>query len=307
MGADMKRLVITLTRVAGLLLLTAAAALAADAPPPDLKVTALGPNLELLVGQGSNMVLGWTTDSAVIVDTSVTADADRLAAHVREKIGSAKLTVINTHYHFDHVQGNAALAGLGATIAAHRAAAVRIASGNDIEIVGMPHMHFDAAPKQAAPSQTYDRRLTLNAGGDTLILVHVANAHTDGDTLVKWQKANLLNMGDTYVGGGFPLIDFRAGGSLDGLIETVKAGLGLCENGTRVIPGHGGIKSCNDLEVYRDRLQAIAVPLRAAIKDGKSLDEIQAMRLADSWVQANARVKPDQFIAMAYGSYTQAK
>jgi cyclase len=296
----------TICGASALLLVATTISFAAD-PPPDLKVTPLGPNLEFLVGQGSNMVLGWTADSAVIVDSSVTADADKLAAHVREKIGAAKLTVINTHYHFDHVQGNPTLAGLGATIVAHRAAAARIASGSDLAIIGMPPMHFDAAPKQAVPSQVYSDRLTLKVGGDTLTLVHVASAHTDGDTLVKWQKANLLNMGDTYTGGGFPLIDFRAGGSLDGLIDTVNAGLGLCEDGTRVIPGHDKIKTCKDLEIYRDRLQAVAVPLRAAIKAGKSLDEIQALRLADNWGQASHRTTPNQFIEMAYGGYTHER
>ena len=240
--------------------------------------------------------------------TSVTADADKLVAHLREKIGAAKLTVINTHYHFDHVQGNPALAGLGATIVAHRAAAARIASGSDLAFIGMPPMHVDALPKQAVPSQVYNDRLTLKAGGDTLTLVHAASAHTDGDTLVKWQKANLLNMGDTYVGGSFPLIDYKAGGSLDGLIATINAGLGLCGDGTRVIPGHGGIKTCKDLEIYRDRLVAVAVPLRAAIKAGKSLDEIQALRLADNWgPPKNPFTTADQFIAMAYGSLTQGK
>jgi cyclase len=292
--------------VTTLLLLAASTALAADTLP-DLKVTALGPNLELLTGQGSNMVFGWTTDSAVIVDSSVTADADKLAQHVREKIGAAKLTVINTHYHFDHVQGNLALAGLGATIVAHRAAAARIASGGDTDITGALHMHSDPAPKQAVPSQVYTDRLTLNAGGDTLTLVHVASAHTDGDTLVKWQKANILNMGDTITGGGFPLIDSKAGGNLDGLIETINAGLVLCGNGTRVIPGHSGLKTCKELQDYRDHLQAVAAPLRAAIKAGKSLSEIQASRLADSWVQPQARVKPDDFIAMAYEGYTWRK
>jgi cyclase len=279
----------------------------AKEPPSDLKITELGPNLELLVGHGSNMALGWSAESAVIVDSSVTADASKLAEHLRTKIGSAKLTVINTHYHFDHVQGNSELAGLGATIVAQKAAAARIASGSDLEIVGMPHMHFEPAPRQAVPARIYSDRLTLRVAGDTLTLVHVAAAHTDGDTLVKWQTANLLNMGDTYVGGGFPLIDYKAGGNLDGLIETVKAGIGLCANGTRVIPGHGGVKTCKDLEDYRDRLVAVAVPLRKEIRAGKSLSEIQSLRLADSWVQTRAMVTPDHFIAMAYGGYSQGK
>ena len=40
--------------------------------------------------------------------------------------------------------------------------------------------------------------MTLHLNGDTLHVVHVANAHTDGDSLVHWQKANVLHMGDTF-------------------------------------------------------------------------------------------------------------
>ena len=45
---------------------------------------------------------------------------------------------------------------------------------------------------------TFEDGVTLHLNGDTLHVVHVADAHTDGDSLVHWQQANVLHMGDTF-------------------------------------------------------------------------------------------------------------
>jgi glyoxylase-like metal-dependent hydrolase (beta-lactamase superfamily II) len=59
-------------------------------------------------GGGNSWIL--ITDSAVVViDTKMSSDAEKLYNQVREKAGSKKIIVINTHYHGDHVKGTSHL------------------------------------------------------------------------------------------------------------------------------------------------------------------------------------------------------
>jgi len=83
--------------------------------------------------------------------------------------------------------------------------------------------------------------------------------------------------------------------------------LGVCDDKTVVIPGHGRQATCQDLAEFRDKLKAIAGPLRQAIAEGKSLEQVQAMRLADGWKQTKVFFNADDFMAMAYRGYSSSK
>jgi glyoxylase-like metal-dependent hydrolase (beta-lactamase superfamily II) len=282
--------------------------LAQPAVSPDLKVNTLGPQVELLSGQGpvSNMTLGWTGEEAVLVDTGLKEITPALVAELLQRNPSGRLTVINTHWHFDHVGSNAALGAAGAVILAQANVGHRMAKGGDAD-VGPQHFHADPVPKSGLPSRVYGEKTSLQLGDEEIVILHPPHAHTDGDSLVKWTKADVLNMGDVFFPRGFPILDVDAGGSLEGEIAAIDMGLGVCDSKTIVVPGHGKPLTCRDLVEYRDKLKAIASPLRQAIAEGKSLEQVQAMRLADGWKQERVLFSADDFIAMAYRGYSSSK
>lgn len=275
-----------------------AAARAAEAPPPIFKVEPLTPAVALLVGPGGNVTVGHGAGGVVLVDAEVVQLAPQLIAAVRTLDPEPIKTVIDTHWHFDHVGGNEALAKEGAVIVAQANVRVRMAKG-----IAVAEMTIPPAVEAALPTRTYATSLSIAAGGDVLKLVHVPNAHTDGDTLVKWTRANILDMGDVYVRYGLPFVDLASGGSLRGFIAAVDKGLALSDARTVIVPGHGEPATRRDLVAYRDQLLRIAEAVEGQVRAGRSLAEVQALRLADGWTQgSDAFVKPDAFIAMAYES-----
>jgi glyoxylase-like metal-dependent hydrolase (beta-lactamase superfamily II) len=160
-----------------------------------------------------------------------------------------------------------------------------------------------ASPKEALPVVTFGDGVTLHLNGDTLHVIHVANAHTDGDALVHWQKGNVLHMGDTFFHReSFPFIDRSSGGSIDGLIAAVGKALALANAQTRIIPGHGPIATRADLAAYRAMLIDIRAKVAAGLKAKRSLAQIQATKPAARYGMPSGFVKPEQFVETVYSS-----
>jgi hypothetical protein len=73
------------------------------------------------------------------------------------------------------------------------------------------------------------------------------------------------------------------GGSLSGLVASLDAALGMLDERTRIIPGHGAIASRNDLRGWRDMVATINDRVTKAAAAGKTLEQIKAERPAREW------------------------
>jgi len=109
-------------------------------------------------------------------------------------------------------------------------------------------------------------------------VVHIPLAHTDGDSIVHFRKANVLHTGDIFFNGGYPFIDIKAGGNIDGMIAAVEAILKMCDDKTRIIPGHGPVATRADLEKYGSMLREFRAAIFREIEAGKDLEAILAAR-----------------------------
>src|SRR5438105_13116292 len=158
----------------------------------------LADNLTMLSGPGGNVVVLNGADGKVIVDTFVQPAWPKLKESL-DTIGEAPVkTVINTHWHFDHVDNNASLHAAGATILAHENTKKRMSEAHDLLVLGL---HFPPSPADALPEQTFSTTRKMQANGQTLVLEHLPPAHTDTDIIVHFQKANVIHMGDTFFNG----------------------------------------------------------------------------------------------------------
>ena len=146
------------------------------------------------------------------------------------------ITLINTHWHFDHTGGNAALAGVGAKIVAHET--VRNRLGTEQYMADF-QMKVPPSPAAAWPVVTIGDSATLFLNGEEIHLAHVAPAHTDGDVFIHYRKANILQTGDLFSNGFFPNIDSSSGGWIGGMIAAADRILGIVDAKTKIIPGHG--------------------------------------------------------------------
>jgi cyclase len=228
-----------------------------------IEVSSLGTGLSLISGPGGNITALAGLNGIVMVDSFVPARGADLAATVR-KLGSGPITLINTHWHFDHTGGNAALAGSGAKILAHESVRARLGSEQYIA-------DFDM---KVPPSPA----VALFLNGEEIHLAHVAPAHTDGDVFIHYRKANVLQTGDLFTNGFYPNIDSSSGGWIGGMIAAADRILGIVDAKTKIVPGHGPLATRDDLKAARDMLAEVRDKIAPLVEAGKTVDEVIAAR-----------------------------
>lgn len=274
---------------------------AQDFSQVQIVTTPLRDGLHLLTGAGGNMVASTGPDGTFLVDDQYAP----LSARISEALGKiGRLPVrfiINTHWHFDHTGGNEAFGQSGSVILAHDNVRQRMSTEQFIAALGRK---VEPSPPGALPVITFTQGITLHLNGDTIEVVHVANAHTDGDSLVRFRKANLLHMGDTMFNGGYPFIDISSGGSIDGLLAAHARALELSDGQTIIIPGHGARTDRATLVAYRDMLKQARDRIAALKAQGKTRDDVVAAKPTAEWdaTFGTGFIKPAQFIGFVYDS-----
>lgn len=262
----------------------AAAAFRAQMGANPIQSQKLADNLTMLSGPGGNVTVLTGPDGKLVVDTFVQPAWPKFKESL-DAIGNAPLkTVINTHWHFDHVDNNGPLHAAGATILAHENTKKRMSEAHDLPII---NLHFAPSPADALPTQTFATTHKLQANGETLLLGHFAPAHTDTDLFVEFAKANVIHMGDTFFNGIYPYIDGGTGGKVNGMIAAVDKVLPLAGNDTKFIPGHGPLGTKADLVKFRDMLVTVRDRVSKLKSSGKSAQEAAAAKpladLEDAW------------------------
>lgn len=219
------------------------------------------------------VVLG--TDGAFIVDGQSERRVALADSVLRTFTQLPVRTVVNTHYHGDHTEGNAHWKARGARVLAHANVAVQAARDTTI-----PEMEWDRNPLPAGamPDSTFRDSLQLTVGGDVVRVIHIPPAHTDGDAIIWLPRSDLIHTGDLVETEAFPFIDWWAGGSLDGMVAAIDLLLARGGPATRYVPGHGPIVDRAFLVTQRDMLVTMGRRIRDAIAAGQTLEQVQAAR-----------------------------
>ena len=224
---------------------------------------------------GGNIAVSVGKDGTLIVDDQLPELADRIKAAIAE-LGDGDIDyVINTHWHFDHADGNNALGPDGATIISHDNARSDMADGGIINMV-IAQYHQAPYPEAALPQLTYQREMSLHFNGGEIELQHFSHAHTNGDTAVFFRKHNAVHLGDVFNNSGYPFVDVGSGGGIDGMIRFCKETLAQIDEHTVVIPGHGPVTDYARLGQYLAMLRTVRDRIQGMIDDGKSLEEVSA-------------------------------
>jgi len=222
-------------------------------------------------GAGGNVVAIEGSRGCVVVDTGYGPRVAEIKNTIEAVLAQEARWLINTHWHFDHTDGNAAFAHQGATILAHINCRARLSKN---QFVPSLDWRIAASPRNALPAITFDQPLVVDIGSETLQLLPQAPAHTDGDVAVALQATNVLVMGDLFTHGSYPVIDESSGGSLRGMIAAINGLLPLVDGDTVVVPGHGPATDLSGLLAFRDMLCKVEDRIGSMILAGLSFPEI---------------------------------
>jgi len=250
----------------------------------DIKVTDLGNSIfELRTDRSGNVAVLIGEDGVFMIDTQM--------EHLVELIDSAqkKLSdnrnvnfILNTHFHRDHVRGNAYFKRRGAIIMAHPN--VRRYLENPVALKALGR----EAPKfipQYYPTINVTEDTSIKMNGQSIELYHSPNAHTNSDIFVVFKEANVIHGGDLVSTRRFPFIDIDNGGSVLGFIEALKSIIEVADADTKIIAGHGPIATLDDLEASIAMLVETHSIIKALIEQGLSLEAIKALNPLNSYAE----------------------
>ena len=237
----------------------------------------VGDGLYVLFGPGGNVAASIGADGVLIVDDQFPQMIPKIEAKIAELGGGAIDFAINTHWHFDHADGNLALGPKGVWVVSQANSRAMMGDARIIDLVAVKYEQ-QAYPENAKPDITYNDRMRFHFNGERIDLLHYGPAHTTGDTAVIFRGSNAVHLGDVFNNAGYPFIDVGNGGDVDGLIEFCKAVLAEIDEHTRVIPGHGPVSNHQGLADYIDMLATVRDRIAKLIAQGADLEAVIAAK-----------------------------
>jgi len=220
-------------------------------------------------------------DGVLLVDSGPPAMAGRVLAEIRKLTSEPIRYILNTSADADHTGGNVTIAKPDARPYYVPPDVAVFAQDNVLARMSGPGADV---PSGAWPTLTFYDGKVFEFNGETVQMFAEKGAHTDGDSVVLFRGSNVLSAGDIFLTTGYPVIDLKRGGSIQGEIQALNHILELTvphamqEGGTMVIPGHGRLCDQADVVEYRDMLTIIRDRVADLMEKGKSLEEVKAAR-----------------------------
>ncbi len=257
-----------------------------------------------------NAVVVLLDDGVLVVDTHSKPSAAReLIAQIKKVTDKPVKYVVNTHFHWDHFQGNQSYVGVWP-------AGIEIISSEttrqNIEQLGAPRVKSQilAMPKAiyqlkadlaratdpreketltnnlgaaesylaelksmqvTVPTLTFDRSFALHRPTRTVQIMWLGNAHTDGDVFVYLPKEKILVGGDALHGWLPFMSDSYPYDWIKTLATVEKLDIDY------LVGGHGGVmRGKGQIELWRNYLGDLLAETTKAYTDGGTMNEIVA-------------------------------
>jgi cyclase len=220
-------------------------------------------------------------DGVLLVDTGPA----QLTERIRNEIGKISREplryILNTSADRDHTGGNEAFVRPGARAFYLQPEVGVFAQDNVLKRMSSTG---SVVPSSAWPTLTFDEGKNFEFNGEPIQIFAERSAHSDGDSIVFFRGSNVLSVGDVFLTTGYPVIDLKRGGSIQGEIAALNHILALSvprsmqEGGTMVIPGHGRLCDQADVVDYRDMMTIIRDRVGDLIARGKTLEQVKEAR-----------------------------
>ena len=256
-------------------------------------------NVTLIAGSGGNILLCHGADDSTMVDSGLATSQKQVYAALHAVSPRPLRYLLNTHWHFDHTDGNLWMHTAGATIIAHTNTRARMKSR---QVIPAFSLVLNPSPDGALPTVIFEQSRKLALNGEKIAMERYTPAHTDSDVSVFFENANVIHTGDTWFNGYFPFIDYDSGGSIRGLITASEENLKRTDAQTLIVPGHGSVGSRADLLAYHEMLVEVSGQVEHLKKRGYSLESVIETKPSARYDAAlgNGFVGPSLFCELVY-------
>ena len=276
-------------------------------------------NVHMLVGAGGNITVHAGTDGVLLVDSGLESMSGKAIEAMRSIARGPLRYIVNTTERPEHVGGNSAIAATGSTIPFRPPEDVRVSDAmrgkpkasviaflTTLERMSAPTGQKAPWPEDAWPDNTYStpqKKLYFN--DEPVVITHVPG-NTDGNSIVHFRTSDVISVGDLVDLTAYPVIDVKAGGTIQNLFEALYRVIDLTvpnrksEAGTLVIPGHGRLADQPDVVYYNQMVGIVRDRVKDMIANGMTLQQVKAARPTRDFDTRYG--SPDAFVEGAYES-----
>lgn len=235
----------------------------------------LSDKLAVMDAGGANVVAFNSGDGLVLVDSGAPKS---FAAPSKVQ------TLFNTHYHADQTGNNEMMAAQGAKIIAHERTRQWMATDY---WVPAEDRYEKARPKAALPTEVFETRGSLKAGGEQIDYGYLPLAHTNGDIYVYFTTSNVLAVGDAASPLRDPALDYFTGAWIGGRVDSMDLILKIANAQTRIVPAYGPVMTRAEFKAERDIMYEIRSRMFKLVREGDGpqdmLDEGVLKGVARTW------------------------
>jgi glyoxylase-like metal-dependent hydrolase (beta-lactamase superfamily II) len=263
-----------------------------------LTTTKLSDRLVLISGAGANVVAMGSPEGALLVDGGLESRSADLVKLALKETGAKKVhTLFNTHWHPEQTGSNERLGKAGARIIAHENTRLWLGYPNPVPL--QDKTWGPLSPKALPNATTYDKG-SIEFGAEQIEYGYLLQAHTDGDIYVYFKQSNVIAAGGVVSSDAWPVIDYKTGGWITGLVDGLRDLGRVGDANTRIVPANGPVITKKELDEQRAMYQTIAQRLNGLLRKGMGPDEALA---AQPTKEFDARWgDPTQFVNLAFRS-----
>ena len=216
-------------------------------------------------------------DFVVVIEANTPWGIRAILPEIRKTTSKPIRYVFDTHYHWDHTQGNSVMADEGVTVVCSQDCASELATKGKGEWDQMSKRtdEYSLAPyRMQQPSIVFGDFMAIDDGQRRLELKRVGPAHTIGDAVAFLPNEGILFTGDLCV-------NWRAGNNVADRDADhphwvqVLNDLGTWKVKT-VVPGHGDLGTVETLRAQGAFLDDLWKQVSAGKKAGRTADQLAA-------------------------------
>ena len=241
----------------------------------------------------SSIIIG--DNGVAVIDTQVNQMmARRLYNAIRTVTDKPILFAINTHYHWDHTNGNTIFHQAGATVVAREMTKDFMVNRAPRQEAFLRSRGFTLGDPPFLPQQTFTHETELNLGNQPLHLVHLGKAETDDATAIRIPAEGCIVSGDTVMTGSFPIFGqpvmnegLMANHDWINTIKELRTYTPKC-----VLPGHGPLAQDAEIDLLLQIESYFLTEVQKRVEQGMSLAELLAEMEANfpDWIRSIAEV-----------------
>lgn len=220
-------------------------------------------------GWGANIVVMNNHDGLLLVDSGYRNTKELLYKYLMQHYSLPVRTIINTHYHADHVGGNSI-----------------------IQKSGSIYIHSSARRRKAFQfNHIYiSKETSITFGDEEITIIPLTDGHSESDMIVFFNKHNIICTGDLYLSESFPLVSIMGNNSAYKVLKNLKQLSTIASNQTTIISGHGRDTNKNDLENYINMVEQSIRLVESLINKGYSKSDIQKADVLKPWNYYHAKI-----------------